>query len=41
MVCGGQASREFWREFKATHPTIDIFIDDGGHTMEQQLVSGQ
>lgn len=25
------------QEFKKTHPIADIFIDDGGHTMTQQV----
>jgi hypothetical protein len=36
---GDQADRGFWRAFtKATGP-IDVIIDDGGHTPEQQRVT--
>lgn len=34
---GDQADPEFWREFKAKHAEIDIVLDDGGHTMQQQI----
>jgi hypothetical protein len=41
MLVGDQANRSFWQAFKAAHPEpVDVFIDDGGHSMEQQLVGG-
>lgn len=36
---GSQSDREFWREFKKKYPKVDIFIDDGRHTMEQQIIT--
>lgn len=36
---GSQSDREFWKCFKEKYPKVDIFIDDGGHTMEQQIVT--
>ncbi len=36
---GDQADPEFWNSFKAVHPTLDVVLDDGGHTMKQQLVT--
>ena len=34
---GDQASPEFWQEFLSKTPSLDIVLDDGGHTMEQQI----
>lgn len=36
---GDQADRSFWRDFVARAGSIDIVIDDGGHTHEQQRVT--
>ncbi|MCH5268582.1 MAG: class I SAM-dependent methyltransferase [Lachnospiraceae bacterium] len=36
---GSQEDRDFWKSFKEKYPKIDILIDDGGHTMNQQIVS--
>ena len=36
---GDQANPEFWKSLLQEHPTFDIILDDGGHTMEQQLIS--
>jgi hypothetical protein len=36
---GDQASRAFWREFRRQVPRLDILIDDGGHTPEQQMTT--
>lgn len=36
---GSQSDREFWRKFKEKYPKVDILIDDGGHTMEQQIIT--
>jgi len=38
---GDQADRGFWATFKQNHRNLDIVLDDGGHTMEQQLVTFQ
>lgn len=36
---GSQSDREFWKKFKEDYPKVDILIDDGGHTMEQQIIT--
>ena len=36
---GDQAREEFWREFFETVGPVDVFIDDGGHTNLQQIVT--
>jgi len=38
---GDQGNREFWKVFKSQTPMLDIVIDDGGHSPEQQLVTFQ
>jgi hypothetical protein len=40
IVMGDQESPEFWNKFVIDHKlanSIDIFNDDGGHTMNQQI----
>jgi hypothetical protein len=39
IFTGSQSDRAFLRELKKQIPPIDILIDDGGHTMEQQIVT--
>jgi O-methyltransferase len=39
IFIGSQADRAFLRELKTKIPKIDILIDDGGHTMEQQITT--
>jgi SAM-dependent methyltransferase len=39
IVIGDQADRAFHAELRKRYPRIDILIDDGGHTMAQQLVT--
>ena len=39
IFIGSQSDRKFLRELKKEIPQIDILIDDGGHTMRQQIVS--
>lgn len=39
IMIGSQSDREFLRKVKSEIPPIDILIDDGGHTMLQQIVS--
>lgn len=41
ILIGSQSDREFLREIKKQLPPIDILIDDGGHTMIQQIVTYQ
>lgn len=36
---GDQGDPAFWEQFKAAVPSIDVVLDDGGHTMRQQLVT--
>ncbi len=36
---GDQADRGFWAEFKSQVSGVDVVIDDGGHTPEQQIVT--
>jgi cephalosporin hydroxylase len=37
IFIGDQGDRAFLRSLAETLPTIDILIDDGGHTMQQQI----
>lgn len=39
IFIGSQSDREFWSKLKSEIGKIDILIDDGGHTMDQQLVT--
>jgi cephalosporin hydroxylase len=39
IFIGSQSDRKFLREVRSNIPPIDILIDDGGHTMLQQIVS--
>ena len=39
VLIGSQSDREFLRDVKKQIPPIDILIDDGGHSMEQQIVT--
>lgn len=39
IFIGSQDDRDFWRKFKQEVPHVDILIDDGGHTMNQQIVT--
>jgi hypothetical protein len=39
IFIGSQSDRNFLRDIKKTIPKIDVLIDDGGHTMNQQIVS--
>ncbi|MGD9700370.1 MAG: class I SAM-dependent methyltransferase [Acinetobacter sp.] len=34
---GNQEDRSFWSEIKKHHGSFDIILDDGGHTMRQQI----
>ncbi len=36
---GSQSDQDFWKKFKEKYPRVDILIDDGGHTMNQQIVT--
>ncbi|MGI9286069.1 MAG: class I SAM-dependent methyltransferase [Pseudomonadales bacterium] len=39
IFIGSQSNRQFLRELKEKIPKIDILIDDGGHTMKQQIIT--
>ncbi|HVS93716.1 MAG TPA: class I SAM-dependent methyltransferase [Mucilaginibacter sp.] len=39
IFIGSQTDRQFLRKVKSEIPPIDILIDDGGHTMLQQIIS--
>jgi hypothetical protein len=39
IVIGDQADRGFLRELRRRYPSPAILLDDGGHTMEQQIVT--
>lgn len=36
---GDQASNDFWSRLKSKHKSFDIILDDGGHKMNQQIVT--
>ena len=36
---GDQSDRDFWRSFLKDKPKFDIIIDDGGHLMNQQIIT--
>ena len=38
---GSQEDVEFWNTFKEKYPRVDILLDDGGHTMAQQIITFQ
>ena len=39
VTIGNQESREFWKQYLKDKPKFDIVIEDGGHTMNQQIVT--
>lgn len=39
VVIGDQGDPAFWDQFLSTNKDIDIFIDDGGHYMDQQILT--
>ena len=36
---GSQEDKNFWAAFKEKYPRVDILLDDGGHTMNQQIIT--
>ena len=36
---GSQDDVNFWRTFKEKYPRVDILLDDGGHSMNQQITT--
>lgn len=39
VVIGDQGNPNFWDTFLSSNPEIDIFVDDGGHFMDQQILT--
>ncbi|WP_281927494.1 class I SAM-dependent methyltransferase [Roseibium album] len=39
IFIGNQSDANFWNEFKAKVGNIDVVLDDGGHTYEQQIIT--
>jgi hypothetical protein len=39
IFIGSQSDRKFLRTLKSSIPKVDILIDDGGHTMPQQIIT--
>ena len=39
IVIGDQADENFWNKFLEEVPEIDMFVDDGGHYMNQQIIT--
>lgn len=39
IFIGSQSDRNFLKKIKETIPPLDILIDDGGHMMDQQIVT--
>ena len=39
VVIGDQGKAEFWDEYLKKSDKIDVFIDDGGHFMDQQILT--
>lgn len=41
IFIGSQSDRSFLRDLKTKIPKLDILIDDGGHSMRQQIITFQ
>lgn len=39
IAIGDQADRAFWRDFLTKVPKIDLFVDDGGHRIHEQIIT--
>lgn len=39
VIIGDQSDRAFLKDLRRRYPRIDILLDDGGHSMNQQIVS--
>jgi cephalosporin hydroxylase len=39
IVIGDQSDRGFLRSLREQYPNVDILLDDGGHSMNQQIVT--
>tara|TARA_B100000780_G_C21076843_1_gene433509 strand:- start:71 stop:949 length:879 start_codon:yes stop_codon:yes gene_type:complete len=38
---GDQSDPSFWRELTSEFGSIDVFLDDGGHTYKQQIITAE
>lgn len=41
IFIGSQTDKEFWKDFISKVGPIDIVLDDGGHTYEQQIITAE
>lgn len=41
IFIGSQADRKFWARFHAEVGDVDVVLDDGGHTYEQQILTAE
>lgn len=39
IAIGDQSDRTFWQNFLQHTPKIDLFLDDGGHRMHEQIIT--
>ena len=39
IIIGDQAQKNTWNEIKLNHGMFDLIVDDGGHTVQQQIMS--
>ena len=39
IFIGNQSDSTFWKEFYKSVGNIDVLLDDGGHTYEQQIIT--
>src|SRR5436189_28835 len=39
ILIGDQGDRRFWTSVRKSYPSVDVLIDDGGHTPEQQMTT--
>jgi hypothetical protein len=39
ILIGDQGDRQFWADVRKSYPSLDVLIDDGGHTPEQQMTT--
>ena len=39
IFIGSQSDETFWKNFRETVGMVDVVLDDGGHTYEQQIVT--
>ena len=41
QVLGNQGDPKFWDEFLTNYPSIDVFLDDGSHICQHQILTQQ